>query len=202
MKQPNSRNNSYKSNSVWSLIISIGAFIIAIICWHEVSEVNTSSRDNLAIEERFGHIENDVSRISNQVSVLEWVVTDTNTAIFSPKEEGFQKIETGVGDVYVSLENITPYADGYKVTFTIGNPSAANILNARASLSYGSPFNREVSYEAWRAGLKQVEKKIQAPLKPSTWNKVTFVISPAKADETGYLLLKLQATGLSLYLPK
>ena len=44
-------------------------------------------------------------------------------AIFTPGSKGFSSIHTDVGNLLVILESLKKYANGYQVTFSIGNPN-------------------------------------------------------------------------------
>jgi len=138
-----------------------------------------------------------------------------DSRIFEPDSEGFYKIETGVGDLYVSLKNIEEYANGYKVSFQVGNPYEADILNAKASLLYGISYKEykeqhkdsndkgyQNLFDDWQNNLKKVEKSITEGFKRGKWNNLEFIITPAKSNELATLKLSLSADGLSLYEPK
>src|SRR5687767_4372372 len=56
------------------------------------------------------------------------------TGSFSVDDSGFSTIYSDLGHFLVSLQNVKPYANGYKATFHLGNPHAVNFLDAELEL--------------------------------------------------------------------
>lgn len=82
-----------------------------------------------------------------KISLLEIKDECKSTAIFCASEginDGFQVIETSSGHFLISLKEVTPYLSGYKLIFSLGNPSLATYDNAKLRVSW----NR--SYQSWK----------------------------------------------------
>lgn len=66
--------------------------------------------------------------------------------------DGYQVIETSSGTFLISIKEIKPYLSGYKIVFTIGNPSLATYENAKLKVSW----NR--SYKSWKEDKEYASK--------------------------------------------
>lgn len=68
----------------------------------------------------------------------EWrdLVSDVaGVAYLTPGSQGFSAIKSSIGMLMVSMENVVPYANGSRVTLSIGNPLAASLEGMKLSLS-------------------------------------------------------------------
>jgi hypothetical protein len=55
-----------------------------------------------------------------------------------------------------------------------------------------------MTYLQWQTSLQEKEISITNILQPSSWNQVSFVLSPAKPDEFGHLELSMETSEVSL----
>ena len=141
----------------------------------------------------------EITNLKSQVSTLQ-------TILFSPKENKtallgtsdlnkYERFDSSTGVFLVSIANIQPYLDGYKVDLNIGN------------LSYAS-YNGFTITAKWRKDIfdfmgtnnnSQIHDfTFTNELKPGSWIKVEFVATPAKADEFKYLELSIETNTVSL----
>ncbi len=179
-----------------NLVITIALFSYAM-------SIHQVKRDNYEDIEQIG------ARLSNlQSAFYEEVRNPTlkSSANFQIGKEGFQRIETSVGYIFVSLADVQKYANGYKVIFDLGNPYNASITNINATLRYGKGLSEYIPednvndfythYKSWEDNLKVAERSIVNEIYGGSWNKVTFIISPAKEEDLETLHLSLSATAL------
>lgn len=130
-------------------------------------------------------------------SYLSYIPSDA--AEFKPRDKGYQLIRSGQIYFIVSLDKISRYANGYKATFLIGNPSLITFGGAKLKIKWGTePFTEKQLFSSWYNSLKSSEIDINKPLLPGIWNKVTVVLAPAEPKETGYIQLVLQTNGILL----
>ena len=54
------------------------------------------------------------------------------------------------------------------------------------------------NFSKWQAGLQEKEISLTDSLRPGAWNPVTFVLTPAKSDQFGYLELSMTTDTVSL----
>jgi hypothetical protein len=113
------------------------------------------------------------------------------SASFKPDEKGFQAIYTDYGQFLVSLQEIRPYANGYKVKFNLGNPSSLDFENVEVGLQWGPsrPENgfgpKSISYTDWRKKFKTSKQSVNRRLFAGSWNPVELVLAPASQDDLG-----------------
>ena len=85
-----------------------------------------------SIEDRLALATKEIEDIKVRLYKAEKTISDTSlkvimldhpyaTAVFDPLEKGYGRIDTDVGTFLVSLKNVQQYADGVKVTLSIGN---------------------------------------------------------------------------------
>jgi len=117
----------------------------------------------------------------------------------------FQRIDSGTGSFLLSVEDAIAYLDGYKIRLNIGNPSAARYdgfkLKVKWSKGYDFSNFEAVSYLQWQKAIREKEVSFTEALQPGTWNRVEMILSPAGADELGYLEVSLDTETVSLIKP-
>lgn len=122
-----------------------------------------------------------------------------NYAVFTPSSKGYSTVNTELGNFLVSLDSLTKYANGYKIIFNIGNPSQVTYSGLKVTVSWGAyeNFPSKVSSGNPR-GFRTNEFTINKPILPGLWNKVSVILSPATAKETGIIILRLSADEIAL----
>lgn len=89
---------------------------------------------------------------------LEYKDESKGTATFCVADgisDGFQVLETTTGSFLILLKEITPYLSGYKLVFSIGNPSLAIYDDVNLKVKW----NR--SYESWKEDKEFAAKIVQ-----------------------------------------
>jgi hypothetical protein len=155
-----------------------------------------------ALEQRISTLEEQVSSLQTEVAALQLTQNPYESAVFDPSDPGgYARIDTSGGTFLVSLETATPYVDGFRLTFNVGNPSSATYRGFRVHAKWGArrdPSRKGWTAPAWRASLREKEISLTNSLHGGAWNKVSFVVAPAKAEEFGYLELSLSTDTISL----
>jgi hypothetical protein len=104
-----------------------------------------------------------------------WVETDTNA---------YGVAATKLGPMPVSVVSMTPYLDGFKVRYQVGNLSAARLVDLKGTVS-------------WSGGTKEFSRL--GPIQPGAWVSGEVVVAPAKAEEVKYLWFTLRPDVLSMH---
>lgn len=135
-----------------------------------------------------------------------------------PTEKGYSRLDTDVGTFLVACDEATPYLDGYKVKLRIGNPSLVKYSDFELVVTWGkrepnffemertkeSKEDTEVyaeyktAHQDWEKSLRTKTCAFVQELKPGTWNKVSFDLAPAKAEEVAYIMITMQTKTISL----
>lgn len=112
------------------------------------------------------------------------------SAVFLTGETGFQTIHTNLGMFLVSLQDLKPYADGYKAVFRLGNPLALDFEDVEMELSWG-PKRPEgavgQAYRDWRNKFKSSKQTVTRRVRAGSWNPVEIILSPATAADVGHI---------------
>jgi hypothetical protein len=119
-------------------------------------------------------------------------------AIFTPSDKGYQPINTSAGPLLIALRDIKKYANGYKLTFEVGNPTLAKFGSSTAIILYGKSYDKSTDYNEWESNLKKLTVPINKEIIPGVWNKVVAVLSPAKEDDLEYIRFSFLPNGLYL----
>jgi hypothetical protein len=131
-------------------------------------------------------------------------------------EKGFGRIDSNLGSFLVSLDDVKPYANGYKLFLRIGNTQYARYSDIKLKVEWGKaipPFPSgndtdkinewSKSYNKWEKSLRTKEITLNETLYPGTWNRVIIPLSPATKDDVGYIKLSdMQLDRVVMFLKK
>ncbi len=129
-----------------------------------------------------------------------------------PAERGFTVVKANNGHFLVSFEDLVAYGDGQRITLRIGNPYNMTFNGFKVSARYGprSPGMPNMTnadaikdwssaYEAWQKSLGQKEVSFTDELQPGRGSTVTMILAPAKAEDVGFIGIKIATNQVSLY---
>ena len=126
---------------------------------------------------------------------------DHSSASFDPVTgQGYELLDVGIVRVMLSIENITPYADGVKVVMNIGNPNAVTLSGLDGEAQYGpsSAGIQNNDYAAWNALQKKAHLSIPDKIYPGRWNPVTITLPGIKPEQFGRLEISLSGNQVEL----
>jgi hypothetical protein len=159
-----------------------------------IKEIETSTEIS-KLKDRVAKLETEV--FSLQIKAVEtkgqWIRLD-------PAAKGFQKIETRVSPLLISVHDITPYLDGFKVSIDIGNPSYMLINNYDLAYQWGLA-SKGSSAEAVLSNDRSTKTNSEVgtiPLNAGAWTRYTLTLSPAKSEEIHNLWFTIQVGEISL----
>jgi hypothetical protein len=102
----------------------------------------------------------------------------------------------------VSLEDASPYLNGYRVKLSIGNPSNAKFSGAKVKVRWARAYDFDKftseSYALWQSSIHEKEATLTEDLIPGVWNKVDLDLIPSASDELGYLEVSITSGSVSL----
>jgi hypothetical protein len=146
------------------------------------------------------------ANLAGRVSTLElYRALDGDVAAsLDPTTKSYGIAKTNLGNLLISVDNIEPYADGYKLRLMVGNPNMATYDGAKLKIQWAQkPQWGQPSFDSqkWNASIQSKEIDIVNELLPGAWNPVDVVIAPATAAQTGYLTVTASLDKLSLRRP-
>lgn len=112
-----------------------------------------------------------------------------------PDDKRYELLKTTFGVFFVSTESVKPYLDGYKINLLIGNLTGAVFHESSIICSTYDSTNS--------SGTSQTKTfEITGDLIPGTWNRITFVLTPATMDEVRNATVSLRLGDVHLSNPQ
>jgi hypothetical protein len=131
------------------------------------------------------------------------MLRDQKWVMLDPTTKAYQRIDTSIGSLLVSVKSVTPYLDGFNVTIAIGNPYGMDLNGILVSCKWGTSFlytNGIVSnYQEVQNSQKSKDFQQTDVLLGGRWNPVELAITPATADEIKNLRISITPDTVSLY---
>lgn len=160
-------------------------------CLENVNELNQKI---IADEKRIDSIEKEIGSLSNRVTELEY-----KYVYLDPSVKGFERIDTSNGFFLISLIDVKPYLDGYKLILDIGNPTLADYKGFTLNVRWGRKIKDFKNSEEWSKSLQRKEVSFTKNLNPASWTKVELILSPATPEQLGYIQLSMETPTIGLF---
>lgn len=131
-------------------------------------------------------------------------------AYFNCKDlkKGFTVINADSGILYVSIKEVKPYLDGYKITLAIGNPNLVTYINPEINLSWNIPPHKQwekqyafiknkentkenLPFPLWKDTLQQKSYCANKRFLPGIWNEIELDIANVTIDQLEYCTLSI-----------
>jgi Protein of unknown function (DUF3251) len=120
-----------------------------------------------------------------------------NSAIFDTSSKGYQRIDTTSGFFLLSLKDIQPYADGYRLKLDVGNPSSATYSGFSIRVTWSKSLQM-AGYSEWEKAKHEKSVNYIEKLLPSSWNTVYLILTPAQRDDLGYIEISIETDVVEL----
>jgi hypothetical protein len=121
---------------------------------------------------------------------------------------GFQSVKANnLLTFFISVKDVVPYMDGYKIKFNIGNPNHVTINNMTLTLDWWLDSYIEEDYYKLEEDDDVVEKlkeskskihKILTPIEKGKWNAVEVIVPSINEKDAKRLRVKLGYSIVSL----
>ena len=163
------------------------------------SEMGQLRTEISSLQERITKLE---GRLSFQEYLLKTKQEKHDQINLDLTDHAFQRLDTNSGLVLVSFEDAVQYLNGYKIHLTIGNPSSMGYSGYKLKIRWGRAydFNKytEASYVEWDKSIQEKEISFTEKLDPGVWNPAEVILTPASADQLGYMTLTISTATVSL----
>jgi len=191
------------------LALCFGILILVCGCNQQTSSSSTPQKFVAPANDRMAFLEQEINTLQNRVGALEWenMVGEwsrTNKFVsLSLDEKGYTPVQTTIGQLLVSAGTATPYLDGYKVDFQIGNPQSVTYDGVTVTLKWGPPATRSIytnqtAITAWQNAQKTKTDKLLFQLLRGYWNNAEVIVTPATTEELRNLQISIETSTLSL----
>jgi len=117
-----------------------------------------------------------------------------SSAPVNPQNKGYGFLNTPFGNLLLSTESVNPYLDGFKIHFSIGNPTSARFNGFSLICSTFESTN-------FLGTLRYFTNDFTDSLPPGRWTPIDFVLAPANMDEIRNASVSIQLNQLSLLPP-
>ena len=124
-------------------------------------EFNELKEEVHKLREQVKNIDNIYFKQSIRLSEIE----DRNKYIFlNPSSKSYQKLDSDGNVFFISCEDIRPYAGGYKLTLSIGNPYVVFFNGFTLSIEWGKKYDPDNdNYIEWEKSLKKKRSRFLIP---------------------------------------
>jgi len=153
--------------------------------------------ENKELLSRIKLLEENYAALKSTVEYNEVIRTleKDNIAYLKPGDGGYSLISFDLGKLTISIDNVTQYAGGVKVTFKIGNTLSPSISGLSADIEYGQADEKGSP----KGSVMKKSVKFQDELKGGSWNRTAVVLEGVDLNSLGYIRVKNVAhTGVKL----
>jgi|WetSurMetagenome_2_1015567.scaffolds.fasta_scaffold299131_2 hypothetical protein len=159
-----------------------------------------SKENNHKLTKEIVSLESQIDSLKLALKIHEIVTKPDESIVLdvsAPKT--YQKLNSTTGTFLVSLLDIQPYLDWYKLIINIGNPSSADYRGLKCHVKWGPAWNDKIdSYESWTSKIKEKDISFAEELTSGYWNKINLVLSPATSNDLGYVELSITTDAVRL----
>jgi len=159
-----------------------------------------------SVRAEIAELKKQVASLEGQLNLYKYLLKQkqdrTDELAVDVTAKGFLKLDTTNGPVLVSVQEVSPYLDGYKVKLELGNPTNATYTNFTIKAQWGRSYDWNKytpdSHEKWEKSLHSKDIIYTEELKRGVWNKIDMILTPASANELEYLLISIDSKSVLL----
>jgi hypothetical protein len=171
-------------------LLMVGQFLSG--CYQDPAPAVSQSEKKL--ETQITAIKSQLDNVQKSVTLLEFKLNSEKSkfesAILDTSSKTYRRVDTTSGFFLVSLQDVMPYADGYRLTLHVGNPSSATYSGFSINAKWGKSLET-TDYSEWEKSQHEKSVSYTEELLPSSWNTVYLVLAPAQREELGYIEVSL-----------
>jgi hypothetical protein len=114
----------------------------------------------------------------------------------------FQRLDSDSGSFLVSVVDVSPYLNGYRLKLNMGNPSSARFANSTIKIRWAKAYDFSKftadTYSSWQKSIHEKSVTLTSDLMPGTWNHEDVDLIPAGSNELGFLEMSIDTPTVSL----
>lgn len=188
-----------RKNLVFAVIISFFIFGCDKIESIE-KKTNTLDADLQDIKTKILIIEKDIDmlRAYTAENSAEIYRLASESTLVNIGGDGFSIINSNIGKITVSCNNIIEYGSGSKAKLTFGNTTNAVLTGISIRLEYGKKYTQGNDYAEWRKNILIKNIRITDNFNPGMWNDVLVSLPECKPSELTHLNISLACDGIEL----
>ncbi len=200
-------------------IVPVGAVILGMVLFPQPSESQSPRTSPLpqTAQRQVEELRKEVAGLRNEVVLLRKETVDLQTRTFKLElsqggyqsvvldltSRDYQRLDTSNGSFLVSVQDASPYLDGYRVVLNVGNPSFATYTGFKVKVRWNSNYDwnkfTQEGYDAWNKNMREKEIAFTDSLSPGSWNRVELLLPTTTGQQLGYLALSMETNVVVLY---
>jgi len=149
------------------------------------SNIGQGSTDPL--KDRLAALEKRVADLESTVAYYKYLIDQKQVKYDSvqldPSSHSFQRLDSDTSTFLVSIDDASPYLNGYRIKLSVGNPSNAKFTGIKVKVQWARAYDYNKfssdSYKQWHDSIHEKEVTLTDDLKPGVWNKVDLDLLPA-----------------------
>ncbi len=157
------------------------------------------ARELAVLRARLDSLQLVVKKIEFDAKYADFFSKVDGIAYLTPGSSGYSLIQSDLGKLAVSLEDVRPYANGTRIVLSIGNLTSATINGAKASIEWGSV---DSAGSPRNEAAKSRDATFAEHLPAGAWTQVPLVLDGVLPAEFGFVRIKdVTHTGIGLRKP-
>ena len=158
--------------------------------------VQQAQNDLTQVKNQLAATQKEVEELKVQLSVDKFMKDLDSVAYLTPGSDGYSFVQSRLGMVTVSLEDVQPYANGSRITLRFGNPMSATLNDVKATLEWGT-LNAKGQPDNDSA--RSREFTFNQSLRAGAWTNVLVTLEAVPPTAFGFVRVKeIGNQGISL----
>ncbi len=196
-----------------SLAITLCCVSVNVYCQTRTPVVS-SSPTNVQLQKQLAELRTEITRLGQRADSLEAMQKLHGYQINSKQDRqdsialdltdhSFQRLDTDTGYFLISVIEVVPYLNGFKIRLSIGNPSYASYSAAKIKVAWKTRYDfdkyTQTSFEEWnKITAQEKETVLTDTLDAGSWNKEELILAPATTEQLGIVTLSMSANTVRL----
>jgi hypothetical protein len=165
------------------------------------TQIDQLKKQIAALQSRISDLAADNEKLSTRVLTLEITKDPYKSVALDLTSRAYQRIDTETAAFLISVNDASPYVDGYRVKLSIGNPYCGTYSGFKLNVSWNTAVSkiRQMGWDKWKQNERTKEISYTETLMPGSWTSVDLLLPATTADQLGYLILTMETNTISLH---
>lgn len=193
-------------------ILLAGLILVFVSSIQGEAQTQKVSTPSSTPQKQIDELKSQIAALHVKVSSLEKSVGDCQTRLFKLElskdahktvgldmtSRDYQRIDTDTGMFLVSVEDASPYLDGYRIILNIGNPSYAAYKGFKLTANWNTVYKDGLDFNQWIKTERTKEVSFTESLEPGQWNRIELLLPATTGEQLGFFALSMDTSTISL----
>ena len=165
-------------------------------------QISELSKEVKGLAEKLSASQETITNLQTRLLKVEFAQNAYQSILLDLGSRSFQRLDTDTGSFLVSVQDASPYLDGYRVTLEIGNPSFATYAGFELTAKWNSQYDwssyNDGTFDKWQKSERNKEVSFTSSLMPGKWNTVELILPSTTGQQLGYFVLSMKTHVVSL----